>query len=145
MLGIGAVATLVNKAKRKVLRYPVANPKITSGYGERTHPITGVKSFHNGIDLAGTIGTVIAAPADGVVTGVNVTATGGNQLFIRHDNGFTTGYAHLQMSLVAVGARVITSQVIARMGNTGQSTGPHLHFTVRDQSGQHVNPVDYLY
>jgi len=145
LLGLGAVvATVVSRAKRKVLLYPVANPKVTSQFGNRIHPITKVQSFHNGIDLAGKEGTVIACPADGVVTGVNTTTAGGNQLFIRHDNGFTTGYAHLQKALVSVNQRVITSQVIALMGNTGQSTGPHLHLTVRNESGNYVNPVDYL-
>lgn len=148
LLGATAVAAVVSKLKAmstpKPLRYPVNNPRITSGYGMRKHPVTGLQAFHNGIDLAGTIGQVIAAPADGIVTNVSTSATGGNQLIIKHDNGFTTGYAHLQRSAVAVGQRVTTAQVIAYIGNTGASTGPHLHFTVRDASGQYVNPVDYL-
>lgn len=145
LLGFGAIAAvLASRAKRKVLRFPVANPNITSPFGERIHPITKVKAFHNGIDLSGKIGQVIAAPADGEVKRVYETAAGGLQLIVHHDNGFTTGYAHLSKVQVAVGQRVTQSQVIALMGNSGQSTGPHLHFTVRDESGNLVNPIDYL-
>lgn len=145
LLGFGALgAVLASRAKRKVLRYPVANPNITSPFGDRIHPITKVKTFHNGIDLSGKIGQVIAAPADGEVTRVYETVAGGLQMIVHHDNGFTTGYAHLSKVQVAVGQRVTQSQVIALMGNTGQSTGPHLHFAVKDQSGNLVNPVDYL-
>lgn len=145
LLGFGTLAAvLASRAKRKVLRYPVANPNITSPFGDRIHPITKVKTFHNGIDLSGKIGQVIAAPADGEVRTVYTNDAGGLQMTIKHDNGFTTGYAHLSKVQVAVGQRVTQSQVIALMGNSGQSTGPHLHFTVRDESGNLVNPVDYL-
>lgn len=145
LLGFGAVAgVLASRAKRKVLLYPVANPNITSPFGQRKHPITGKQSFHNGIDLAGKVGQAIAAPADGVVKASFTNDAGGLQLIVSHDNGFTTGYAHLSKVLVAVGQRVTQSQVIAQMGNTGESTGPHLHFTVRNSSGNLVNPVDYL-
>jgi murein DD-endopeptidase MepM/ murein hydrolase activator NlpD len=145
LLLFGAVASiLAARAKRKVLRYPVANPNITSPFGDRIHPITKVKTFHNGIDLSGKIGQVIAAPADGEVKTVYTNDAGGLQMTVKHDNGFTTGYAHLSKVQAAVGQRVTQSQVIALMGNSGQSTGPHLHFTVRDESGNLVNPVDYL-
>ncbi len=147
LLGAGAVAAVVsNRVRRasKVLLYPVANPRITSGYGTRKHPVTGATSFHNGIDLAGPIGQVIAAPADGVVLTQYSNAAGGIQMTVKHDNGFTTGYAHLSKYAVKTGERVSRSQVIAYIGNTGQSTGPHLHFTVRDESGNLIDPATVL-
>jgi murein DD-endopeptidase MepM/ murein hydrolase activator NlpD len=125
------------------MKYPVQG-KITSPYGMRTHPISGVEKFHNGIDIAAPIGTDIFAPASGTVTKKYSDSLGGKSLVIKHDNGFSTGYAHLSGWNVEIGDRVKTGQIIAQTGNTGASTGPHLHLTMRDQNGEYVNPVDYL-
>lgn len=143
LLGIGAVLA-VRFGKRKSMLYPLANNTVTSPFGQRIHPVTKASQFHNGIDLAGQVGTVIAAPYDGTVTNVSFSETGGNQLIIKHDNGFTSGYAHLSRYAVKLNDRVKQSQVIAYIGATGQVTGPHLHFTLRDTTGNYVNPVDYL-
>jgi murein DD-endopeptidase MepM/ murein hydrolase activator NlpD len=125
------------------MRYPVQG-KITSPYGMRVHPISGVEKFHNGIDIAVPTGTAVIAPAPGTVIKKYSDSLGGNSLVIKHDNGFSTGYAHLSAWNVEVGDKVSPGQIIAKSGNTGNSTGPHLHLTMRDQNDDYVNPVDYL-
>lgn len=125
------------------MKYPIKG-KITSKYGYRIHPVTGVKStFHNGIDLAAPIGTAVLSPASGTVINRYSNATGGNQLIIKHDNDFQSGYAHLKQALVNIGDKVKEGQKVAESGNTGASTGPHLHFTLR-KNGELVNPIDFL-
>lgn len=120
--------------------------KITSGFGYRTDPKTGkAGAFHNGIDLAVPVGTAIKAPMDGVVSLVNSGGDGGNQIVIRHTNGYFTGYAHLSKQLVKKGDQVKKGEVIGLSGNTGKSTGPHLHFTMTDRSGAKVDPRKYMY
>lgn len=138
---IAIVLLFLLKSDRK-MKYPVKG-KITSKFGNRTHPITGVKSGHNGVDIAVPIGTAVISPADGKVTSVYFNSAGGNQLIVEHTNGFRTGYAHLKSAAVAVGARVKQGQIIAYSGNTGASTGPHLHLTLR-KNGVLVNPEDHL-
>jgi len=112
---------------------PLKKYRITSRYGMR-----GV-NFHNGIDLAAPVGTEIYSPADGVVSFVINNTLGGLQIGVKHNNGFTTGYAHLSETNRKVGDAVRQGEVIAKVGNTGTSTGAHLHFTVR-QGGMVVNP-----
>jgi murein DD-endopeptidase MepM/ murein hydrolase activator NlpD len=123
---------------------PVA-AKISSPFGYRTHPITKVQQFHNGIDLPVPINTNIKNPMSGVVADVYSKGTGGNQLIIKHDNGFTTGYAHLTKSLVKKGDRVKQGEIIALSGNTGKVTGPHIHLTMKDKAGNWVDPAKVLY
>ena len=119
--------------------------KITSGFGYRTDPKTGKAGvFHNGIDLAVPVGTAIKAPMDGTVSLVNSGGDGGNQVVIKHSNGYSTGYAHLSKQLVKKGDKVKRGNVIALSGNTGKSTGPHLHFTMTDPSGAKVDPKKRL-
>ena len=142
LLGITAVLAVV-LGKRKPLRWPLAAIKINDPFGPRTNPVTGQAQLHNGVDLAATVGTVVAAPADGTVTALYTDDTGGNQLVITHDNGYKTGYAHLSRYAVSLNQKVVTSQVIAFTGATGHVTGPHLHFTVRDTKNMIVNPAEY--
>lgn len=123
--------------------HPLENAKLTSRFGTRIHPITGVEKFHNGIDLAIAEGTPIKSPQKGKVINKYYNSTGGNQLIIQHDNGFTTGYAHLSDTLVNVGDTVKNGQVIAKVGNTGASTGPHLHFTLK-KDGNYLDPEIHL-
>lgn len=118
--------------------------KITSRFGTRTAPTAGASSNHNGIDIAAPLGTPIVAPLDGEVTNINTHATGGKQLIIKHNNGYKTGYAHLSAYAVVQGQSVTQGQTIAYVGNTGASTGPHLHFTVTNPLGVKVNPEDYI-
>jgi murein DD-endopeptidase MepM/ murein hydrolase activator NlpD len=111
--------------------HPVPGSRVSSVYGMRRHPVTGEHKLHNGVDYAAAIGTMVVSPAAGVVDNVYFNATGGNQVTIKHDNGYTTGYAHLSLVLVDKGERVAAGEPIAKVGATGAVTGPHLHFTLR--------------
>jgi murein DD-endopeptidase MepM/ murein hydrolase activator NlpD len=124
---------------------PIGKDKIRSKYGPRIHPVTGViGEMHNGVDIAAPIGTQIKSPLDGVVSSVNFNAIGGNQIIIKHKN-FSTGYSHLnKLPSLKVGDKVKKGQIIAETGNTGRSTGPHLHFSVKDPKGNFVDPLKYF-
>lgn len=126
------------------MRVPVKNAKLTSKYGNRTHPISGGTKFHNGIDLAAPTGTPIVAPAFGIVEATNYNNSGGNQLFIKHlFTGLRSGYAHLSKTHVKAGEFVFPGKHVADVGNTGQSTGPHLHLSLR-KNGNLVDPQQYF-
>ena len=118
--------------------------RVTSKFGNRTAPTAGASTYHNGVDIAAALGTAIVSPLDGTVEKVFSNSSGGNQLIIKHTNGYKTGYAHLQSVTVAVGDKVKQGQKIAHVGNTGISTGAHLHFTVTNPLGVKVNPEDYF-
>lgn len=117
--------------------------RLTSPFGNRIHPVTRARSFHTGIDLANASGTAILASKNGVVERVGYQGTYGNVVIINHGNGVTTLYAHLSGFNVKVGQNVQQGQRIASMGSTGRSTGPHLHFEIR-QNGTAVNPLNYI-
>lgn len=117
---------------------------ITEVFGYRINPVTDAPDFHNGIDLRAATGTAIVAPMAGVVESEYANAAGGNQMIIAHPNGFKSGYAHLDRYAVGVGDPVAQGQVIAYSGNTGQTTAAHLHFTLKDPSGNFVDPANYL-
>lgn len=117
----------------------------TSGFGMRADPFTGFPRFHNGIDLANRIGTPIRAAASGRV--VHIESQIGNYgrfVIVRHPDGFQTLYAHLDTFSVRTGQYVDRGTVLGRMGNTGRSTGPHLHFSVI-HNGTFVDPLRYLH
>ncbi|WKC75992.1 M23 family metallopeptidase [Borreliella valaisiana] len=123
--------------------YPVQGV-ITSGYGYRPDPFTGVISFHNGIDIANLANTPIKASREGIVVTVGFNAGGyGKYIVISHSNGFQTLYAHLNSFAVKVGKKVSRGAVIGYMGSTGYSTGNHLHFTIF-KNGKTENPMKYL-
>ena len=124
---------------RKMKAVNPVTGKITSKYGYRQHPVTGENKLHNGVDIGVTSGTSVLSPWDGTVNNVYSNAAGGKQILIDHTNGYTTGYAHLSEQLVTAGQTVAAGQVIAKSGNTGQTTGPHLHFTLR-KNGELVDP-----
>lgn len=113
--------------------------KITSRFGWRVHPITGKQSFHNGIDIAMRSGTPIAAPLDGYVVAVYENDKGGKQMRL-FCGEYTFGFAHLSRIVVSKGQRVREGEIIAYSGNTGASTAPHLHFTVR-KNGELIDPL----
>lgn len=124
-------------------RWP-ARGRFTSGFGMRRDPFTGVRRFHNGIDLANVPGSAVVAAMSGTV--VHVESQPGNYgrfVIIRHDKGYQTLYAHLDTWSVRVGQRVTQGQRIGSMGNTGRSTGPHLHFSII-RNGTFVDPLRYL-
>ncbi len=116
---------------------------VTSGFGYRRSPFTGKRQFHTGIDIATRLGTPIVAPADGVVTYTGWEGGFGRMLVINHGHGIVTRYGHLHRILVKVGQRVKRGQVIATVGNSGRSTGPHLHYEVL-LSGVPTNPRYYI-
>ncbi|MGK0288703.1 MAG: murein DD-endopeptidase MepM/ murein hydrolase activator NlpD [bacterium] len=109
---------------------PVRDGYITSRYGKRLDPFTGRQRRHEGLDFAGRPYTPIYAPADGVVTGSFVNGGYGNFIVISHGYNITTRYAHLAKFEVKAGAKVKRGQLIGRMGNTGRSTGTHLHYEI---------------
>ncbi len=123
-------------------QWPVRGP-ISSGFGPRIHPIYNVPSFHAGIDLAVPEGTRVRAAAAGRITVAGWEGGFGLLVVIDHENGYETYYAHLSKVLVSPGQHVQAGEVIALSGNTGLSTGPHLHFEVR-YLGTPVDPRPLL-
>lgn len=121
---------------------PVAGP-ITSPYGMRKHPITGKYSMHTGLDIGAATGTPIQVVKSGRVTFAGWNGGYGNYVVVDHGNGLQTAYAHLSKINVSVGQQISARQVIGKVGSTGMSTGPHLHFEVK-KNGNFVNPADYL-
>jgi murein DD-endopeptidase MepM/ murein hydrolase activator NlpD len=122
---------------------PVAMGYYSSNYGYRVDPITGRSTFHTGVDLIAPPGTPVLAAAGGVVSTSAYVPEYGNIVDVDHDNGLTSRYAHLSKSLVKVGDVVMKGQTIALVGSTGRSTGPHLHFEVREK-GIPLNPNKFL-
>ena len=116
---------------------------LTSGFGRRYSPFTGRREFHSGIDIVARSGTPIMAPADGLVIKSKRERGYGNVLEIRHMQGIVTRYAHMKKNLVRAGMRVRRGDIMAQVGSTGRSTGPHLHYEVR-LNGVAVNPMIYI-
>ncbi|MEO8959797.1 MAG: M23 family metallopeptidase [Rudaea sp.] len=121
---------------------PVAG-YISSYFGMRPDPFDGHMARHTGIDIATPFGTSVHAVAEGMVTFAGVRHCYGNVVEIDHGNGYMTRYAHNSKNLVSVGQRVRAGQVIAKVGTTGHSTGPHCHFEVW-LHGRAVNPIAYV-
>jgi len=132
-----------SSARKTFLKSPLKYAHITSRFGSRFHPVLQYLKAHNGVDYGTPIGTPVWAVADGTVTKAQNTGAGGNTVCVRHTNGFETCYLHLSRynAGVRVGGRVSQKQVIAYSGNTGRSTGPHLHFALK-RNGQFVNPLN---
>ena len=110
---------------------PLPRGIVTSGYGIRKSPFTGHNTFHNGIDLAAPAGTVVYAAREGKVTATGYNSTYGKYIIISHDGGYETIYGHLNKIFVELHDEVNSTMIIAEVGSTGLSTGPHLHFEVR--------------
>ncbi|MCK6157673.1 M23 family metallopeptidase [Moraxella osloensis] len=120
-----------------------SSARMSSGFGYRIHPVTGKSQFHKGMDFAAPIGTPIYATGNGVVTFSGWGTGYGRYVEVDHGNGTVTRYAHTSANYVNVGDTVYANQQIAAVGNTGRSTGAHLHYEVR-QNGQAINPQTYL-
>jgi murein DD-endopeptidase MepM/ murein hydrolase activator NlpD len=131
------------KWEQRPSTWPAAG-RLTSPFGNRFHPIMGYTIFHDGIDIANATMTPIHATADGVVKFVGVKGDYGKMIIISHPGaGCETAYAHLYQAVVTQGTTVKRGELIAHMGNTGRSTGPHLHYEVR-VAGFHKNPLAYI-
>jgi len=116
---------------------------MSSGFGYRTSPFTGQREFHKGIDIAARLKAPIIAPANGIVKFVGWDHGYGKSILISHGHGIETRYGHLQKALVKKGQYVERGDTIALVGNTGRSTGPHLHYEVHVK-GMAVNPLRYI-
>ena len=125
-----------------LLRTPIDGARLTSKFGMRRHPILGYARAHRGVDFGAGTGTPVLAAGDGVVVKASRWRGYGNWLQIRHSGGWDTGYAHLSRYAKGIrpGKKVRQGQVVAYVGSTGMSTGPHLHYEVW-QKGKRVNPV----
>jgi len=122
--------------------WPVSGP-ITSPFGYRTHPVTGTTRFHSGFDIGVDQGTPIRCADNGVVIVADWYGGYGNCVIVQHDNNLSTLYGHQSRMLVKHGDTLMQGQVLGEVGSTGMSTGPHLHFEVR-QNGTPVDPGGYL-
>jgi murein DD-endopeptidase MepM/ murein hydrolase activator NlpD len=141
-----ALLDFIEKQKSQWTATPSLAPsggRVSSMFGNRVSPFTNKREFHSGLDISSAFGAKIAAPADGVVSSVARSAALGLSLTINHGHGFQTRYGHLSSVLVAKGQRVRRSQEIALMGNSGLSTGTHLHYEVY-VNGAPVNPLKYI-
>lgn len=123
---------------------PIEGGWISSYFGMRTDPFTGLREYHKGIDFAGKEGSEILAVASGLVTWSADRYGYGQMVEINHGNGYITRYAHNRANLVKVGDVVTKGQRIALMGSSGRSTGPHVHFEVL-KNGRVVDPAKYVY
>lgn len=140
-------AMLVQQQAKKVAipsTQPVTTGWYSSNYGWRIDPFTGQKAFHEGVDFMADPGTAIHAAGGGIVVYADTYAGYGNMLEIDHGNGLISRYAHASKMLAKVGDVVMKGQKIGEVGNTGRSTGPHLHFEVRHR-GAPQNPEHYLH
>jgi murein DD-endopeptidase MepM/ murein hydrolase activator NlpD len=116
---------------------------VTSGFGFRTNPFTGLTQMHEGIDISNRVGTMVAAPADGIISDMGSDLAHGRILVISHGFGTSSRFSHLNKVFVKVGQKVKRGDKVAEVGMTGKSTGPHLHYEVR-LNGIPVNPVRYI-
>ncbi|MCR4656294.1 MAG: peptidoglycan DD-metalloendopeptidase family protein [Lachnospiraceae bacterium] len=117
--------------------------RISDEFGMRVHPTLGIEKFHNGIDMAAPTGSRILAAYDGEVIAASYSSTMGNYIMIDHGDGLISLYMHASAVSVSKGQLVVRGQQIGKVGSTGRSTGPHLHFGVR-KDGSYVNPWNYL-
>jgi murein DD-endopeptidase MepM/ murein hydrolase activator NlpD len=140
----------LDEAFQERLRFLSSTPSImpvqgwfSHGFGWRKDPLTGKRAFHRGVDIVADSGTPIRAPADGVITRTARVSDYGKMIDMSHGFGYSTRYGHMSEILVRTGQRVRRGDIIGRVGSTGRSTGPHLHYEVfRD--GRRVNPWKYL-
>ncbi len=133
----------LRQASGELFIYPVRG-YITSRFGTRRDPFTGVRTFHNGVDLANAMGTPVRASMAGTVTDTGYNSSYGNYIVINHEGGFQTLYGHLKAFSVKVGQYVNQGQLIGQMGSTGYSTGSHTHFSIFKWH-RALNPLNYLY
>ncbi|WP_135555579.1 peptidoglycan DD-metalloendopeptidase family protein [Paenibacillus cymbidii] len=151
---INALTGSLTVTKQKVLEtqhllqvtptlWPTISHAITSGFGVRIDPFTKAPSYHSGIDFGANLGDPAYVTADGTVKSTGSDSTHGNNIVVTHENGLSTWYMHLSKIGVKPGETVVKGQIIGRTGNTGRSTGPHLHYEVL-LNGVSIDPKPYL-
>ncbi|HEY0303175.1 MAG TPA: M23 family metallopeptidase, partial [Rhizomicrobium sp.] len=130
--------------RRGLMRTPVDGARVTSTFGMRDHPVLGYTRMHKGVDFGTPVGTPVYASGDGVVDAIGPHTGYGNYLRIVHGPKLATAYGHLSgyPQGIAIGTRVHQGEVVAFSGNTGVSTGPHLHYEIIENGGQ-VDPLQY--
>lgn len=137
------IQSLRRSAAAMPLKAPVSARRVSSSFGYRVDPFLKRRAFHAGLDLVAAEGTEVRAPAPGTVVAAGWDGGYGNMVEIRHAGGVTTRYGHLLTVLVSRGARVEAGTPIGRVGSTGRSTGPHLHYETR-RNGEPVNPAIFF-
>lgn len=141
---LAKVITFGDEYKGGTMQWPInGHYTITSNYGMRVHPITGIYKLHTGVDISATIGDDFTAMTDGIVVKAEYNAAYGNMVIIDHGGGVQTLYAHGSQIIAQVGQEVKAGDVVLKVGSTGYSTGPHAHFEIR-VNGETVNPLDYV-
>jgi len=141
-----AVETRLHQRARWISQTPAITPVkgiLTSGFGYRSDPMTHGRGDHQGVDIAAAPGQPVRASADGIVMRSGMIGGLGKAIYLAHGYGVTTRYGHMSKVEVRPGQRVKRGDIIGRVGNTGRSTGYHLHYEVR-QDGQPVNPLVYI-
>ena len=142
------VADSMQMSANELCDYPVISPikksVISSGFGMREHPVYKIRKFHTGIDIAKVAGTPVYATGNGVVIRKGYTSGYGIFIEIQHAGGFRSFYAHLSKTLVNAGDSVTIAQQIACVGDTGITTGSHLHYEVR-KGKRFLNPIGWCY
>lgn len=139
-----ALANVSNRYVGGTMAWPVPGyTRITSQFGMRTHPITGIYKLHTGVDIGAPMGATFIAANDGIVTYAGTNRAYGNMVIVDHGGGITTLYAHGSEILVQAGQTVTQGTPVLKVGATGYATGPHAHFEVRI-NGEYVQPLDYI-
>ena len=132
----------LRQALGELFIWPISGRR-SSGFGWRNDPFTGARSFHAGLDIVGSVGLAVKVAADGRVTATGYNATFGNFIIVKHSEEYETMYAHLSKILVKNGTYVNQGAIIGQVGNTGRSTGSHLHFSVY-KNKRAINPLEIL-
>lgn len=143
---VGDIKDYLSQQKDLYMATPKGWPvdgNITSHYGKREHPKTGEEDFHTGLDITSSPGNPVKATADGIVSFSGWSGGSGNLIVIEHGFGYSTCYAHNKMNAVSIGRRVKRGDIIAYLGSTGNSTGPHVHYEVW-KNGRAVNPKSFI-
>ena len=137
---------LLQNKKEKLVHTPSIWPTmgwVTSGFGFRTDPFTGLTQMHEGLDISNRVGTPVVSPAEGIISDTGNDLIHGKMLVVSHGFGMTTRYAHLSKITVRVGQKVKRGDKVAEVGLTGRTTGPHLHYEVK-LNGISANPMRYI-
>lgn len=139
---IGYFNSKGESVRKALLRTPINGARLTSGFGTRVHPVLGYSRMHKGVDFAAPRGTPIYAAGDGIVESAGFKGSYGNYVRLRHNNEYSTAYAHMSAvgKGVAAGKRVRQGDIIGYVGSTGRSTGPHLHYEIM-RRGKQISPV----